>query len=88
MPISKVFRIHNFGQFHDIYNGLQNYLKNNCGPSSLSKPSKPFPFWVFQCTFVEKGHMESILLQKLDIKENMQIMICFPTFLIKLKIKK
>ena len=68
MPISKGFKIHNFGQFHDIYVALQTYLKNNLGRSSSTTPSKPSPFSIFQCTFVEKGLMESLILQKFGNK--------------------
>ena len=77
MPISKKFKNHNFEQFHDIYVALQTYLKNNLGPSSSTTPSKPFPFSILQCTFVEKGLMESLILQKFGIKGNMRVMISF-----------
>jgi hypothetical protein len=77
MSISRGFKIQSFREFHDIYAGLQTSLQNNCGPSSSKRPSKPSPFMVLQCTFVEKGYVESLILQKFGIKEHMRVMICF-----------
>ena len=77
MPISKGFKIHNFGQFHDINTALQTYLKNNLGPSSSTTPSKSSPFSILQGTFVEKELIESLVLQKFGIKGNMRVMISF-----------
>ena len=88
MLISRGFKIQSFWEFHDIYAGLQTFLQNNCGPSSLKRPNKPSPFMVFQCTFVEKGYVESLILQKFGIKEHMRVMICFSNIPNKVNNKK
>jgi hypothetical protein len=77
MSISRGFKIQYFQEFHDIYGGLQAFLTNNCGPSPSKRASKPSPFLVLQCTFVEKGYVESSILQKFGIKESMHVIICY-----------
>ena len=36
---------------------------------------------VLQCTFVDKGHFESLILQKFGIKESVRVMMCFSNIL-------
>jgi hypothetical protein len=77
MSISQGFKIQNFHEFHDIYGGLQVFLKKDCEPSSSKIPNKPSPFVVLQCKFVDKRYVEPLILQNFGININMQIMICF-----------
>ena len=37
----------------------------------------PKPFMVLQCSFVDKGYVEPLILQKFGIKVNMRVMISF-----------
>jgi hypothetical protein len=69
MSISRGYKIQNFQEFHDIYGGFQAFLTNNFGPSSSKRASKPSPFLVLQCSFVEKEYVESSILQNLVLKK-------------------
>ena len=71
--ISRGFKIQIFWEFHNIYGGLQAFLKNNFRPSSSKRPSKPHPFVVLQCTFVQKRYVESLIILQFGIKESRTI---------------
>ena len=83
LSISQRFKIQNFKEFHDIYGGLQIFCKHNCGPSSSKKSSKPSPFMVLHCKFINKKYVEKTL-QKFGIIQSMCVMICFSNILNKI----